>query len=110
MLSVSVLMLLGVLLGMQLAGSGFQHNSPESVPAMATTESAPEENKPVGSEAAPEQTEIKSRLFLFRPQARCLGQISTRLQWMFWRKNGWTAAKLVKQRHQVGRLSVWRSR
>ncbi|PYE47481.1 DUF3679 domain-containing protein [Paenibacillus barcinonensis] len=47
MLSVGVLMLLGVLLGMQLAGNGFQQHKPaESVPAMATSEPAPAEPAP----------------------------------------------------------------
>ncbi|PZT53688.1 DUF3679 domain-containing protein [Paenibacillus silvae] len=65
MLSVSVLMLLGVLLGMQLAGNGFQQNTPhvESIPAMATTtESTPVQNESAPAEPAP--SEVKKQPFV----------------------------------------------
>nr|WP_145404339.1 DUF3679 domain-containing protein [Paenibacillus xylanexedens] len=63
MLSVSVLMLLGVLLGMQLAGNGFQQNKPaESIPAMATTESTPVQNESAPAEPTP--SEVKKQPFV----------------------------------------------
>ncbi|CAI6071886.1 hypothetical protein PAECIP112173_02225 [Paenibacillus sp. JJ-100] len=53
MLSVCVLMLLGVLLGMQLAGSGSQYHQPvRSIPAVATTETNPVGNEPTSPEPA----------------------------------------------------------
>lgn len=72
MLSVSVLMLLGVLLGMQLAGSGFQHNNPvESVHVVATAETAPEENTTVSTE--PLQTEAKKPFVPVQTPSQVLG-------------------------------------
>lgn len=72
LLSVTVLMFIGILLGMQLAGSGFQHNNPvKSVPVVATTETAPEENKPVPAE--PVQTEVKKPFVPVQTPSQVLG-------------------------------------
>nr|WP_154983215.1 DUF3679 domain-containing protein [Paenibacillus xylanexedens] len=72
MLSVSLLMLLGVLLGMQLAGSGFQHNNPvESVSVVATTETAPEKDTAVSTE--PVQTEVKKPFVPVQTPSQVLG-------------------------------------
>lgn len=72
MLSVSVLMFIGVLLGMQLAGSGFQHNNPvESIPAVAKTEPVTGENKPVTAES--EQTEVKKPFVPVQTPSQVLG-------------------------------------
>lgn len=57
MLSVSVLMLLGVLLGMRLAGTGLQDDRPaDRIPVVAKIEPAPAETKPASAE--PAQTEV----------------------------------------------------
>lgn len=80
MLTVIVLMLLGVLLGMQLAGSNFQVGNIPEVPAVVKTEPEPAvESEP----AVPvQQEEKRRRLFLYKRRVKCLGRNRTKHPWM----------------------------
>lgn len=84
LLSIAVLMLLGVLFGMQLAGSNFHMGNPAGgTSTVVTTEPTPSVTESVP--AAPVQKEVKEPPFVpVQSQAKCLGQMRVRLPLMCW--------------------------